>query len=202
MSTLTSENVSYDLAEGIILIDEIGIHLHPRWKMQVVSSLRRAFPKLQFFVTTHEPLCLRGLLVKETFVLVRNEFNDIVSINDLPDPSELRIDQILTSEFFGLKSALDPETERVFEEYYELLAKNEKDRTIEDNSRLHELNIQVPRMKHLGNDIRDEIVYYVIDELLAKKVKNEGLKMKDNLKKEALEKVKSLWNSINDGRKI
>lgn len=38
---------------GIVLIDEIETHLHPRWKMQVVSALRRAMPQVQFIFTTH-----------------------------------------------------------------------------------------------------------------------------------------------------
>lgn len=41
--------------EGIVLIDEIELHLHPRWQRQVLGALRRAFPKLQFVVTTHSP---------------------------------------------------------------------------------------------------------------------------------------------------
>ncbi len=197
MSTLSSENITYDLAEGIILIDEIGTHLHPRWKMQVVERLRSAFPKLQFIATTHEPLCLRGLKDQETFVLTRNQEDAIIALDDLPDPSELRIDQILTSDFFGLNSTLDPKTEAIFKEYYEILAKDETIRTEKENIRLHELNVLVPKIKHLGDNLRDELVYYVIDELLAKKVKKDGFKIKEELKEEARKKVENLWKSIN-----
>jgi len=42
--------------EGIILIDEIDLHLHPQWQMSVVSNLRKTFPNCQFFLTTHSPL--------------------------------------------------------------------------------------------------------------------------------------------------
>lgn len=196
MSTLSSENITYDLAEGIILIDEIGTHLHPRWKMQVVQRLRYAFPKLQFIATTHEPLCLRGLKDKETFVLTRNQEKEIIALHDLPDPSELRIDQILTSDFFGLNSTLDPKTEAIFKEYYGILAKDETIRTEKENIRLHELNVLVPKIKHLGDNLRDELVYYVIDELLAKRVKKDGFKIKEELKEEARKKVENLWNSI------
>ncbi len=196
MSTLSSENITYDLAEGIILIDEIGTHLHPRWKMQVVERLRSSFPRLQFIVTTHEPLCLRGLKDKETFVLTRNSEGNITTVKDLPDPSELRIDQILTSDFFGLNSTLDPKTEAIFSEYYNILAKDEDIRSDNETIRLHELSELVPKIKHLGDNLRDELVYYVIDELLAKKVKRDGLKIKEKLKDEALERVESLWKSI------
>lgn len=40
---------------GIILIDEIELHLHPEWQEKVISVLSLAFPKAQFFVTTHSP---------------------------------------------------------------------------------------------------------------------------------------------------
>lgn len=195
MSSLSSENINYDLAHGIVLIDEIGTHLHPRWKMQVVERLRSSFPNLQFIVSTHEPLCLRGLGPGEVIVLAKNDVNEIIAIDDLPDPSELRIDQILTSEFFGLKSTFDPKTEQIFEEYYGLLAKDEKERDLKEKTRLVELSQLIPRIKHLGDNIRENLVYHVIDELLARKVKDEGMKMED-LKKEAVERVISIWEKI------
>ena len=45
-------------AEGVVLIDEIDLHLHPRWQRRVLAGLRDAFPKLQFIVTTHSPQVL------------------------------------------------------------------------------------------------------------------------------------------------
>lgn len=196
MSTLSSENLPYYLAQGIVLIDEIGTHLHPRWKMQVVERLRKAFPKLQFVVSSHEPLCLRGLGAGEVIVLSKNEKGQIVAQTDLPDPSELRVDQILTSEFFGLRSTIDAGTEALFEEYYTILAKDDADRNPNEVRRLLELSEMIPRMKHLGDNIREDLVYYVIDELLAKKVKDEGLKISEELKKEALSRVEFLWNNL------
>lgn len=40
-------------SEAIVLIDEVDLHLHPRWQAEVMPSLRRAFPNAQFIVTTH-----------------------------------------------------------------------------------------------------------------------------------------------------
>ena len=40
---------------GIVLIDELDQHLHPAWQMRVLDDLMRAFPKVQFIVTTHSP---------------------------------------------------------------------------------------------------------------------------------------------------
>lgn len=49
------------LAEGVVLIDEIDLHLHPRWQRRVLADLRRAFPKLQFVTTTHSPFIIQSL---------------------------------------------------------------------------------------------------------------------------------------------
>lgn len=43
---------------GIALIDEVDMHLHPSWQQQVLGSLRKAFPRIQFIVTTHSPQVL------------------------------------------------------------------------------------------------------------------------------------------------
>ncbi len=46
---------------GVVLIDEIDLHLHPKWQRRVVSDLQRAFPKLQFIATTHSPFIIQSL---------------------------------------------------------------------------------------------------------------------------------------------
>lgn len=196
MATLASENVTFDLAEGMVLIDEIGTHLHPRWRMEVVERLRRAFPKIRFVVTTHEPLCLRGLMAGEVIVLTKDSENELMALTDLPDPSELRVDQLLTSEFFGLNSTIDPKTEKLFEEYYSILVLDENERSDDQKNRLLELNEFIPKIKHLGDSLREEVIYYVVDELLAKKTRQDGLKIKEEIKTEALKRVESLWNLI------
>jgi uncharacterized protein (TIGR02646 family) len=197
MAFFMRENVSFELAEGIVLIDELGTHLHPRWKMRIVRSLRNAFPKLQFIVTTHEPLCLRGLNEGEVIVLTKDIDNNILPITELPDPSKFRVDQLLTSPFFGLSSAIAPETEELFSEYYALLAKEEKDRTRKDKERLLTLSDRIPKIKYLGDTLREELALFVIDELIAKTktvdIKNQKI---DNLKDEVKQRVEDIWNQL------
>jgi len=43
-------------AEGIILIDEVAIHLHPKWQSKIGNWFKRYFPNIQFLVTTHSPI--------------------------------------------------------------------------------------------------------------------------------------------------
>ena len=45
-------------ARGVVLIDEVDMHLHPSWQQVVLVSLREAFPGIQFIVTTHSPQVL------------------------------------------------------------------------------------------------------------------------------------------------
>jgi hypothetical protein len=45
---------------GIVLIDEVEQHLHPRWQLTIMNHLQKAFPKMQFIATTHSPLVVSG----------------------------------------------------------------------------------------------------------------------------------------------
>jgi predicted ATP-binding protein involved in virulence len=53
------------LTPGIVLIDEIDLHLHPKWQRRVVEDLKRTFPNIQFFATTHSPFIIQSLKVNE-----------------------------------------------------------------------------------------------------------------------------------------
>lgn len=116
------DNLEYACA--VVFIDEIETHLHPRWKMQIMQLLRRAFPKVQFIVTTHDPLCLRGMYDGEVFVLQRSPADNVERVENLPSIKGMRAEQILTSEFFGLGST-DPETDARLVRYNRLAARIE-----------------------------------------------------------------------------
>ena len=46
---------------GIVLIDDLDLHLHPTWRRAIVGALLRAFPRVQFIATTHSPFIIQGL---------------------------------------------------------------------------------------------------------------------------------------------
>ncbi len=46
---------------GIVMVDEIDLHLHPSWQQTIIDSLRRTFPKIQFILTTHSPQVLSSV---------------------------------------------------------------------------------------------------------------------------------------------
>jgi len=47
------------LGRGIVVIDELELHLHPRWQVRIVEFLRAQFPNIQFIVTTHSPFIIQ-----------------------------------------------------------------------------------------------------------------------------------------------
>lgn len=55
--------------EGIILIDEIDLHLHPQWQRSVIPSLMQTFPNCQFIVTTHSPQVLSEVKKENVFII-------------------------------------------------------------------------------------------------------------------------------------
>ncbi|MDF5726210.1 MAG: AAA family ATPase, partial [Rhizonema sp. PD37] len=59
--------------EGIVLIDEIDLHLHPQWQRTVIRSLTQTFPNCQFLVTTHSPQVLSGVRRENVFILENYE---------------------------------------------------------------------------------------------------------------------------------
>ena len=65
---------------GIVLIDEVDMHLHPSWQQTVVNDLIKAFPKVQFIVTTHSPQVLTS--VPAECIRILHWDNDLVDIEE------------------------------------------------------------------------------------------------------------------------
>lgn len=62
--------------EGVVLIDEIDLHLHPRWQRVVMDGLRRTFPRIQFVVTTHSPQVLSSALNRQVRRLINGKLQE------------------------------------------------------------------------------------------------------------------------------
>jgi uncharacterized protein (TIGR02646 family) len=191
-------------AEGIVLLDEIGAHLHPRWKMRIAESLRRTFPRVQFLATTHEPLCLRGLRRGEILVMQRRFDEDgtagptVVPERPGQDISDLRIDQLLTSRMFGLHSTLDPDLEGEFDRYYELLSRHETGLSADDRDELEALSQTVGGRGMLGATRRDQIIYRIIDEFVAREFTYQTEQERDSAERLTMEQVADFWSKIPD----
>lgn len=150
---------------GIVLLDEIGSQLHPKWRMRIVRDLRKTFPKIQFIATTHEPLCIKSIATEE--VIKMNHFETIaLSKTNHPDIRKLRVDQLLTSPLFGLNSTIDPDIEHKFDTYYTYL--QNPDENIE---KIDELKTQLAKYNTLGYTRRDQLLYDIIDTYISKNSK-------------------------------
>lgn len=101
---------------GIALIDELDLHLHPRWQQEIVPTLRRVFPRMTFVVTTHNPLTLQSARPGEVNILRRTEGGEIELLQrDLPPGAA--VDDILTGAWFELASTLDPAMWQLLDEF-------------------------------------------------------------------------------------
>ena len=55
---------------GIVLIDELDLHLHPKWQRRVVDDLRNTFPGIQFICTTHSPFLIQSVHSSEELIML------------------------------------------------------------------------------------------------------------------------------------
>jgi predicted ATP-binding protein involved in virulence len=123
---------------GIVLIDEIDLHLHPKWQRRVVEELHQAFPKIQFIATTHSPFIIQSLRLGSLINLDSDEpveyYNQ--SIEDITEN--------VMGEELPQKSRRYIKKMEVAEEYYRILqdAKNgNSERLDELETKLDELTM-------------------------------------------------------------
>lgn len=62
--------------EAIILIDELDLHLHPKWQKKISEDLKRTFPNCQFIITTHSPFIIQSLNKDEVINIEKNEYEN------------------------------------------------------------------------------------------------------------------------------
>ncbi len=113
---------------GIVLLDEIEQHLHPRWQRSIIGRLREVFPQVQFLATTHSPLCAIGttaLQDEECRLLLLSQQDGHVERSALsPPPRRQRADQVLTSYLFGLETTSDDSLKADIARYCYLMRKD------------------------------------------------------------------------------
>lgn len=89
---------------GIVMIDEIDLHLHPEWQMKLLPTLSRTLPKIQFIVTSHSPLIV-GSLEWMNILTMQPDRGQAIKVERIQHPVHgLDADQVLLTDFFGLES--------------------------------------------------------------------------------------------------
>ncbi len=94
---------------GVVLVDEIDLHLHPAWQRQVVPTISRALPNLQFVLSTHSPIVAGTLSAKNIFVLEMDD-SGASTVRQLEENIHgLNADQILVGPYFNLDTSRAPD---------------------------------------------------------------------------------------------
>ena len=133
---------------GIVLIDEIDLHLHPRWQREIITQLTNVFKNIQFIVTTHSPIIVIGASeVAQVVNLNRiSEDNCDTATEDL---TKSNIGLVLLSDLFSLRSLQSPYWDAKISERDHILSKPEINE--QDRARLKTLDEELDGVTSLFN---------------------------------------------------
>ena len=128
----------YKNLSGIVLIDEIDLHLHPKYQKLFVQKLTELFPKIQFIVSTHSPIPLLGAPKNSVIINVSRTREEGIKAELLDiDFSVLTPNAILSSPIFGFQDLIpesksDDEMIRTEDTYKEVLFNDQLDKQISE----------------------------------------------------------------------
>ncbi|MDP2276983.1 MAG: AAA family ATPase [Nitrospirota bacterium] len=138
---------------GIVLLDELEQHLHPKWQRQIISLLKKQFPKMQFISTTHSPLIAANagkLSEDDPQARLFHLSYDSETGNKISEVeerlAELDLDQILSSEAFDYIPDPSSRAEAILREA-SILAGKGSDRTPEENERYEKVLAVIKQLK-------------------------------------------------------
>lgn len=89
---------------GIVMVDEIDLHIHPKWQVNMLPVLARALPNIQFIFTSHSPLVVGSLEWMNIILMIPKAKQSCNPTRIKESIHGLDADQILLSKFFGMKS--------------------------------------------------------------------------------------------------
>lgn len=153
--------------EGVVLIDELDIHLHPIWQRNIAVWLQEQFPSLQFIIATHSPLIAAGAGEDALTYRFRLE-GGVSTVERITDVALLNVDRILQSPAFGLVSPYSPQTQSKIDLYDKLIRKRKRTPAEQD-----ELQLILPFMKKarpIGGPPAPDSLEGKIDSYLDKKL--------------------------------
>jgi hypothetical protein len=87
--------------EGLVLVDELDLHLHPKWQAALIPALKKTFPRLQFIGTTHSAMLLPGLAQDEILLLKQDEEGSVY-VEPAPESPALMTGSEIFDSFFGI----------------------------------------------------------------------------------------------------
>ena len=90
---------------GVVLVDEIDLHLHPKWSYSIVEKLRSWFPNIQFIFTTHSPTVILGASKDAVFFKIYKEDGVSKISQPMDNIKNLMANGVITSPLFNLDNA-------------------------------------------------------------------------------------------------
>ena len=130
------------LGEGIVLIDEADLHLHPSWQRRFLKDLSNTFPNIHFITTTHSPLIAMGAAdIAQIFVFNGEGY---LEETDADMYSTYDVGQVLMSELFNLPTDRSPKWDEAIRRRFELLKKQEL--SAAEKLELQELEAQLSKL--------------------------------------------------------
>ncbi|MDC4783604.1 AAA family ATPase, partial [Acinetobacter baumannii] len=108
LQKISDYNSNIFKTSAIVIIDEIDLHLHPKWKQTIVSKLRATFKNIQFIFTTHSPTIIQGASNDAIIFRVFRNDDGITRITDKyyrKDLNHMMLNTLVTSSLFDLESA-------------------------------------------------------------------------------------------------
>lgn len=126
LATACPKNVRLVQCDGVVMIDEIDLHIHPEWQRTIVPKIAKALPRLQFIFTTHSPIVVGTLEKSNIWIVDRKRGRPVV---DRPQEEVfgLSADQVLRSELFGLNSTRDVEFKKELDKLASAAVKGDSD---------------------------------------------------------------------------
>ncbi len=156
--------------EGVVLIDELDIHLHPRWQRHIAGWLRALFPNLQFFVATHSPFVAAGA-GEDALTLRLTLDKGLTRLEKVDTPTALSVDGILQSEAFGQLSPYSPATQAAISRY-DALARKKRSRA--EGKEFAQLRAFMQHARPLGGPPEPGSLDAKLDAYIEKALRREG----------------------------
>ena len=126
-----SDNVINE-TQGVILIDEVDLHLHPAWQQRIINDLTSIFPKVQFIVSTHAPAVINSVK-SENLLILKNQ--QVYQSDNQVYGKDVKS---VLNEIMGV-SERPPEVANLFTAFYQLLAKKDFDQADQTLNQIDEL---------------------------------------------------------------
>jgi predicted ATP-binding protein involved in virulence len=131
--------------KGIVLIDEVELHLHPKWKYNFVKKLRTIFPNIQFIMTTHSPTVILGASKEAVFYKIYKEDGEVKISNQIENEGYTN-NTLVSSPLFELETVTSRDFDKnvssddyIYEKIHERISKKISLESLEDKEKIAKL---------------------------------------------------------------